>query len=144
MVRLSLSGTVLLDKFKKTMVWVSWLDLLATKLVMHVLIETLTWLSLWIGCHSNSPPIVFNKKLKEIGGIELEPWLTRPFCDALRKHKDPGYNLSITIDGEGELFWSTWHFFVSSEKICLLFCHGKPCKQLADEWRFNASLNTVA
>ena len=24
------------------------------------------------------------RKLKEIGGIEFEPWLTRPFCHALR------------------------------------------------------------
>ena len=43
-------------------------------------------------------------------------------------YKDPGYDLSITMGGEGELFWSTWPFFVSSEKISLLFCHGKPCK----------------
>jgi len=35
-------------------------------------------------------------------------------------------------------------FFAWSEKISLLLCHGKPCKQLVDEWRFNASLNTVA
>ena len=31
-----------------------------------------------------APPIVVNRKLKEIGGIKFEPWLTRPFCDALR------------------------------------------------------------
>ena len=37
-----------------------------------------------MGCLSYAPPIVFNRKLKEIGGIELEPWLTRPFCHALR------------------------------------------------------------
>jgi len=30
-----------------------------------------------------APPIVFDRKVKEIGGIELEPWLTRPFCHTL-------------------------------------------------------------
>ena len=37
-----------------------------------------------MGCLSYAPLIVFYRKLKEIGGIELEPWLTRPFCHALR------------------------------------------------------------
>ena len=49
---------------------------------MHVLIETL--IASMIGCLSYAPPIVFNRKLKEIGGFEFEPWLTRPFCHALR------------------------------------------------------------
>ena len=30
------------------------------------------------------PQLFLIGKLKEIGGIELEPWLTRPFCHALK------------------------------------------------------------
>ena len=47
---------------------------------MHVLIiETL--IASIIGCLSNAPPIVVNRKVKEIG---FEPLLIRPFCHALR------------------------------------------------------------
>ena len=60
-------------------------DLLATKLVMHVLIEIhINMIASLNRMSFLCTPFVFNSKLKEIGGIELEPWLTRPFCHALR------------------------------------------------------------
>ena len=49
---------------------------------MHVLIETL--IASMNRMSFLCTPIVFNRKLKEIGGIEFEPWLKRPFCHALR------------------------------------------------------------
>ena len=30
------------------------------------------------------PQFLIARKLKEIGGIEFEPWLTKPFCHGLR------------------------------------------------------------
>ena len=38
------------------------------------------------------------------------------------------------------------NFLASSGKISLLFCHGKPCKQLVDELdiNFNATLNNYS
>ena len=49
---------------------------------MHVLIETL--IASMNRTSFLCTPNCFDRELKEIGGIEFEPWLTSPSCRALR------------------------------------------------------------